>query len=269
MRAASLVVPLLVGLYLAGVSTAGLRADTVRLKSGRTYQNVKTVPRGPHQFIITESGDVIRVNNTDIGSLQVHPVRWTRGVPADRLQSLVEEKVRAMKAQMEKELRHDIRREIRAEREAARKTALERERARFARTWRSALVPGWGQYHDGRSGTALLQGSLYAFFLLNFVLAQQSYAEAHRTYADPILPAVLAAAGGTNGILANLFLQEKRSRALNRGRNNTIRYLSLTGGVLAWSVLDAYYAKSDAAPELAVSFGAQGLEAMFQFRVHF
>lgn len=51
-------------------------------------------------------------------------------------------------------------------------------------TWRSALIPGWGQLYQGRTGAAIAYMSLSAALLMGGILANQAGNEAAQVYQE-------------------------------------------------------------------------------------
>lgn len=246
--------------------------DTVRLKSGRVHSNVKTIPRGKYQFLISKNGQVQRVKTADIERLEVRPVRWESGMQPGQVQSFIEQRIQLFEQQLQKDLRKNIRAEIRAEQKRKAAAAATQRQTRFARTWRSLVWPGWGQYYSGRENLAYVQGGAFAFGLLGYLHHWQRYSKAREAYVDPTLPIVLSLFGGVNGAAATLLEFEQRRRTMERERAHAQNFLLLSGTIAAWSVVEAYYSvgASGGDTQAGLRVDSEGaLVAILRFRVTF
>lgn len=134
---------------------------------------------------------------------------------------------------------------------------------RYEYAWRSALLPGWGQYHNDRQKTSL--GYFSASLLLTgYWLSNVEQLDKLRSAykSSPILP-YSADLGETFGI--NLFMKESKKSAFNTQYSKTLSIYTLMMGFWAWNIFDSYYfSKED--DSLSVSFDYR-TRSVFDFNV--
>jgi len=104
--------------------------------------------------------------------------------------------------------------------------------------WRSAVFPGWGQWHKQDEIKGGIYSSLGIIFLGNLLSNYQSFQKAQADYNSTLgLPYLL----GQNAILYNYITITPKREALLESQNQ----VNLSMGVLAlfwlWNIGDAYY----------------------------
>lgn len=167
------------------VLTAGLAADTVIMKDGRSIEGQITTQNRNEIQIRTTSG-IQRLAKADVRRV----IFSRRETPQDdAVRKAREERERAeQKARLEAEKAAQAEREAEAARaaeaaaaERARQEEL-RSRPRFNAIWRSVVLPGWGQYYQGRSGAAIGFGGGFAAALGLFAYSAQQSGAAQAAY---------------------------------------------------------------------------------------
>ncbi len=228
------------------LASGSLFADTLVLKNGRTYRNVKSVNRGDRLFIVFSNGRTRGFPRSAVKSLTLRKVSWKRGMSAGRVRSLVDEAVRnsvrdeVKKAFAEKK-RED---EIRA-RESEKARRINESKAQAARErrnnalWRSALLPGWGQFYSGRENRAYIFGSAALVSFAYYLNQHSTFTTAQRDYDDSGLPAGLLSITGVGGP-ANFIYFEDRKAVLNRAETAVNRAFFLMAALWSLNLWEVY-----------------------------
>lgn len=104
--------------------------------------------------------------------------------------------------------------------------------------WRSAVFPGWGQYHNERTKTAYLYGSIFVVLGLYHYNNYTSFIKAENAYKS-VIPLPATSEQDTFGI-NYLMLAGPRSNYQDAGKrlNNSLYLLTL---FYLWNIFDAYY----------------------------
>lgn len=255
--------------WAAGMlGTESLLADEIYLKSGKRYVNVKIRPRGNRHVIYFRNGRVLSVANSTIRGLKLRPTSWKkvrRPVPKKKRRPLRRTAYRI------KNMRGDPRARLR------RPPAP--QGWRLSPTWKSTLVPGWGQYSRGArwQGAVFFSGALFLFG--RYVQYRQAHTAAEADYNDPAPTGILSAIGSlgiaerASGIF--LYLQERERVAL-RLEDRTNRSFYLLSAVWAWNIWDirsrvarAPQGSGFSPPSVSLHVGQAGRRLGMRMTVHF
>ncbi len=245
----------------------GLRADRVKLRNGR-------VVRGR---VVSQTSDAIRLKTG----------RRMRVIYKRNIREITYERNRTTRARRKVSRARRVKRGSRRARSRSAARALkpagrtgvpaaERKTALGA-LWRSALLPGWGQYYGDRSRRGVRLGSAFlagAFFMNRYARdyrdAAGDYSQASTNFlvfspagqallgrpSAPKLDAIAFAA--TSSALAST--REARNRTRLRNRLSTTLVLGLYG----WNLYDAYFQFGrESTRRLAITPG-DGLRVSFQ-----
>lgn len=199
-----------------------LRADTIVLRSGIRYADVKVQPVGESHRVFFEDGRVHLISNSDIRSVRRGPTTWTtvRSVDVPKPQEIVPAP------------------------EPVKPPPVREPAPLLSPLLKSIVAPGWGQYAQGRPLAAALYSSLTLLTFQRYWTYRQQHAAAERDYNDP-MPVGLVAAQSTTGVLtvgqaslmniAYLGQKERKVYAIQRQGNNMFLLLS---AVWVWNILD-------------------------------
>lgn len=225
--------------------TPKIFADRLILKNGRRYEDVKLVPQGTYQFVVFSDGRLERIENSQIATLDLLPVRWKTGPDPAQIDRIVSKAVETETQRVRKEEAEKNRQET----EARAATARSNLAGAF---WRSALLPGWAQLHRGDTVRGFSFMGITALFFLNYMTARHAFFKAQNEYNDSLIPAALATTG-QSGIIANIpLIQGRRSLLLTRERKvNTA--VSLLAFVWVVNIADALYFAVDLSGRPSVS----------------
>ena len=249
-----------------------IRSDVVHLKNGRSFHNVKTLNQGDSLFLVFAAGRVKRLRPGEIKKVVVKPVRWKKSVSRARLERLIREAVRRETEDMKKSVRKEMKKtaaqaartetnRLRRLDEQKRALLQKREREKSRRRWnaffRSAILPGWGQYYRGDTvqGLGYLAGSL--FFLTRHRGLRRAHAKTQREYSDAVPPLLGVTAFGPRASYLNYAYLRDRRRVLLLKERAANRVLGLLGAVYALNLLDAAFLNGPAKSALARSDGSR------------
>ena len=176
-----------------------LISDTVILKSGKVFTNVKTFPRGGTHTIKFQNGRAISVPNAKIKIVRIKGVSWKARVQKRQVAVAAVARKRQPSRAAAQQVpvrrppprrvvipRQPIGRELQALREDQKRDPEKESKKRFALgpVTKSILLPGWGQYslgHNWRAGAVAALGipivSYYSIYRAQFNTAQANYSE--------------------------------------------------------------------------------------------
>ncbi len=210
-----------------------LRADTVELRSGVIFADVKAEPLGKSHRIRFGSGRVRMVANSAIHSVRPSPVRWNHPLVVRLVTQMVsppgQPTVPPENPSSESSTKIGI---------------------NWGPILKSAILPGWGQYSVGRKWTGALYSTLTIYALERYWELRQKHATAQDEYNDPIpvsmvsYQAMIGAitipqAGAIN--LAYLSQKEREVNKLETEGNNMVALLAFVWG---WNMVDIAFGKS-------------------------
>ncbi|HMZ60854.1 MAG TPA: hypothetical protein PL048_18910, partial [Leptospiraceae bacterium] len=109
---------------------------------------------------------------------------------------------------------------------------------RWKFVWRSAVLPGWGQWEDGRTGKGIGYGSAFFLLSLNYYIKYANFNAKEKTYRSTLF---LPATQEQDTFLLNYVLlsRPKSDYKSAEGEVNTAFYL--LSGFYLWNLFDAYY----------------------------
>ena len=204
------------------MSGPALFADTVYLKDGKVYKNVKAFPRHGAHRILFASGSQILLANSLIAKVRIGSVHWPKRHPRKETEKSPPKKVPRPQTAREEAPLPGI-----------------RESWQFGAVWKSLAVPGWGQLAMGHTwrGAVFFGGSM---LVLNDYLAKRRlHAQAQEEYSEQLTP-ILLSTQGTNGYFLFLgILEYEKSVLLRRERETNDRVL-LLGLVWGYNIIDAF-----------------------------
>jgi hypothetical protein len=254
-------------------------ADIVILRSGVQYTDVKARPTGSAHTLYFRDGSVRRIPNSQIQSVRPMPTTWSR--PANS------EPIPAPQSDLKRQPELPAPSATEA---GSRENSILSEDATSAfeltPIYKSAILPGWGQYSEGRvaSGAAYSLGSL--FLWQRYWSLRQRHSVAEADYNDP-WPTAAVAAQTLNGNLGVfeavginlLYLAQKEAAVfkLETEVNNTVFAISL---LWAWNMLDIvfgglpwernWFSQQEAAAPLAswhIQLGADAAKFLVVFQL--
>ena len=204
-----------------------VHADTVELRSGTTYTNVKAVPVGNAHRVQFPNGRVRNIPNAAIRSVRPAPVNWPGPAP-------VQPPPGARVAVIES-------------RPPARQESFPFDLSPLAK---SAILPGWGQYAQNRrvSGVLFQLGTACAFQY--YWSIREKHAAAVRRYNDPVLVGVVAAQTATGSLTileaaaVNLTYLAREEREVFRLQDAGNQAFGLLFAVWTWNLLDVIFHSS-------------------------
>lgn len=198
----------------------GLEADTVILRSGLRYADVRAQPVGESHRILFYDGSVKIVLNSEIRSVKRGPTSWATIQPPP--QEIVPPRIEP----------------------APPVVPRPQSPWTFTPAMKSMLLPGWGQYAQGRPLAGAIYASLALATFSRYWIYRQRHSAAEADYNDP-LPVGLVAAQSTTGALTigqaalfnTAYLAQKETKVyqIQRQGNNTLMLLSF---IWLWNMLD-------------------------------
>ncbi len=105
--------------------------------------------------------------------------------------------------------------------------------------WRSALFPGWGQWHEGDRGLGKAFFAAGGVLLVNYVVAYREYQAARSDYQDT--QGIPAAVAGQNTLLLNYILLLDKKEAYAAATASATRGLYLLAGFWMFNLADSYF----------------------------
>lgn len=245
---------LLVPALIVVLGPASLPADTVVLRSGIRYYDVKTRPVGESHRIAFQNGRVVIAKNSTIRSIRPQATSWRRPTTARKASRRAEtKKAPAGSAELPAEkkmglavrsIRPDPDFVVRVPRPPPVPTKPTRE---WGPVIKSVLLPGWGQIAVERKVPGFVYAGLSLFVFREYWTLRQEHAAAEAQYNDPVPVGGVAALALTGSLsltqaaainLAYLSQQERRVFELQTRGNNALLALGLVWG---WNVLDILF----------------------------
>lgn len=222
---------------LAVAFSAGVNADSITLKSGVHYNDVKTRPSAGKHTVYFRDGRVLVISNSEIRSVRPNPTTWQKAV-----RPVPEPKV---------EIAHPSLHAIMAAGVASRSLPLPNAADNATDKWgpvlRSAVLPGWGQYSSDRPKAGILYASGIALLFQQYWVVRNQHAAAERAYNDPLPVGAVALQSLTGGIglgeaaainLTYLAIKERDVFRLQKRGNNLVLLMGLAW---SWNMLDIVY----------------------------
>ncbi len=236
-------------LLVLPVSIIGLHADTVILKNGKRYFDVRTRPSGRTHLVYFKNGRRKRIKNKTIKILRISRVSWKRPVrPKPKRRMVAMRKFDPLFPDPLTVPNLVFKDNTPAPAPAG--------------IWglspltKSTMMPGWGQVAVERkwAGYAFLGGA--AFFLARYLQIRLQHDAAELDFQDPIpTAAIVVSAPGSNilvppatvteqainGIALNfIYLEEKKKGVLRleEAGNNSLIFLGL---IYAWNLFDIWW----------------------------
>ncbi len=218
---------------------AGLLADTLTLKDGtvlegkilsqsqvqiqiQTKEGIKTIPKPAVRRIVFGPSDVEKK-------------------PEKTPEQEEEERQKAEALRKEQEAAERARKEREAELERQRQIQIAEERSRGA-LWRSAVLPGWGQYYKGeeRRGAYFFAGNLAALFVLydGRTKFQANLAKARTAETIGFIGLTMRGSATPANLIARSMFQEARTGMETGGRQAFVGLLAFVG-LYVYNLMDA------------------------------
>lgn len=255
------------------VLAGNLSAENILLKKGGTLQG-KVVEQDQYKLKIRkEDGTIVVLNKTDI--LKVVYKDHLTAAEEDKLRKAEEDKERLKKekeeaaklkkeqeeaARLEKELAAknasaDLEAKRKQEEEARLAEADRKNLTRAGATWRSAVLPGWGQWKQGRKVQAIVYPSIIAVGLFFTYDKHRMYLNAKRDYNNldnpyttngyfraAFSPQSAATVSPAEAVVASQFGPFKGQRESVEKHYQDMQYIgAATLLVYLWNIFDAYY----------------------------
>lgn len=114
--------------------------------------------------------------------------------------------------------------------------------SRWPFVWRSALLPGWGQFEEGNSKKGTAYFGVNALLFANFISARSNYSNAQRAYNSQLGFPAQFDEGDT--FMLNYLLFKPRRDALNSTENVLQNATAALFGFWIWNIADAYIFKN-------------------------
>ncbi|MCT8335449.1 DUF5683 domain-containing protein [Leptospira sp. 85282-16] len=255
------------------VLTGNLSAENILLKKGGTLQG-KVVEQDQYKLKIRkEDGTIVVLNKTDI--LKVVYKDHLTAAEEDKLRKAEEDKERLKRekeeaARLKKEQEEAAKQEkelaaknASADAEAKRKREEELRLAELDRknltrggaTWRSAVLPGWGQWKQDRKVQAIVYPSIIAIGLFFTYDKHRMYLNAKRDYNNldnpyttngyfraAFSPQTAATVSPAEAVVSSQFGPFKGQRESVERHYRDMQYIGVaTLLVYFWNIFDAYY----------------------------
>ena len=171
---------LAVGLFLLACE---LGADTLLLRNGKRYTNVRTRPGGDSHLVYFSNGGKTRVKNLDIRFLRISSVNWSGA-------AIITPEPRQKKRRIDRLNQDPDTPGVYGEEPLPFTPALEQP-FWMSPIMRSALAPGWGQYYVGHkeSGVMFISASALLLGLIYQSTTEHNALEAQ--YNDPLPPTLI------------------------------------------------------------------------------
>ncbi len=229
---------LLVVCLLASVEPSS--GDTVVLRNGRRFEDVKTKPRGRSQVVQFSDGRTISVPNREIRSLYRARTSWSqvrRPRRVEKTEVVVKPEVKEPIEPANSGLAIRILRDE--------PSGLARHPVMELAPWvRSAIAPGWGQWHTDRQAAAVAFAGLGVFLFARYWEARQAHTAAENAYNDRVPTNMIFGAPGFDPALkiglVYVYLRERERTVLTleTAGNNALLFLAVG---YFYNILDAYF----------------------------
>ncbi len=250
----------LVSVILLFSVPASLLAETVFLRSGQYINGELTAQSKDTVTLRTANGEQVILKS------RIKRILYNTTTPDEKKKLEEEAKAEEQKREKERVEREriaDAKRKEEADKRAQAEADRRRDEAAAKKTggggslfrgllseatlagvWRSAVIPGWGQYHQGRQDRAkIYAGAALGTFVLTYYY-YQDYNKKHKTYAgeaDTLLAVTLAAPDSVfAGAAAYGYSNTLKARKEMEKSGNRTNQLFM-GLVLfwAWNIADA------------------------------
>lgn len=266
-------------IFLLVAASSQLLADKVLLKDGSVVEG--EVFHQTSKFIRIRSGTVVRtIDKTDIKRIIFEETKKLTEEEGQKLQAL--EQARAEEARRAEQVRLAREAEARKLEEARKKQEEEKTRqaekpqeiTHGGAIWRSAVLPGWGQFYTGRKSKGFAYGTGFAL-AAGLKLSTAAWAtHARRDYLRSVDQLVFASllVGGPGRTLSGLeFIRlNERQNEFSRMKRNTTIDLYATGIlaiVYGANMIDVILYKPG--KYSIVSFESDGTQASIVYRFGF
>lgn len=253
--------------------TQVVAADSIELKSGGRHHDVlvQEVPGG--YLVRFENGRTLSVTSANVRKIVLAPRTWKRAIVHKNVRSVRTQGVGAQAAQPTS---GNESLKPKAKQAAGSPIAKTTDRPGHARSdtakndsqgqfldgavWRSLLLPGWGQWYQGKDQKAVLFFGASTVLLYGYWSERGAFLAAQEKHNDPLpMSAVALAAPGATGLgVAYLYLEDRKAETRQHARRGN-QLLVLLAGAWAWNVADV---------ALPRSLGTTTLRAGFDFNAH-
>lgn len=109
---------------------------------------------------------------------------------------------------------------------------------KFSYAWRSALLPGLGQWHKGRTDRAWMFGGGSGALAVSYLAFRKEHADAQKAYSRTTVPAFYALF--SEGFFLNYEFVSRKRRELEARERTTNRAAALIGVVWLAGIIDAW-----------------------------
>lgn len=194
-----------------------LLADTVKLKNGKVYSNVKAYPgKGMHRLQFS-NGQRLYIKNEKIAKVRIKPVRWPKRI------KIIAKKIVHNKAIEENALPPGL-----------------SDQYDLGPVWKSAILPGWGQYMLGHSKRGMIISGATLLVFNQYWSNRKQHTRAQEEFSEQITPVVFTSSFGTNGYLAFLIISEQEKAVLLQKEQDTNNMFGILSLIWSWNVIDAF-----------------------------
>lgn len=233
-----------------------LLADTLILRNGKTLEGrVISQNRGVIRFRYAEK--VLKINKSDILRLHYDTLNVTERKAKEK-----EEQKRIAEERKQRQLE-----QIQKQKDEARRAAVEHRKQEIDKqsrnketnkssnaastawsvTWRSAVMPGWGQWELSRQTKSFLYGGLFLAGSAGLFRVNQLWKSARSNLADPSLYLIASPTALRDPALFYLYSQEflSRQEAVDLQYRN-LRYAGISlFAIYIWNIIDVRLFHSD------------------------
>lgn len=267
---------LLVGLVLV-LCPLNLAADTqhVYLRNGRVLtgrvvnQSARKIwLRTDRRILVIAKSRIRRIAyDTPLEQQHLKELRAERRVADRRLQQRLNEELEKARKEWEAEQAKKQQRQLAVERV---QKQTERQQVLTGGLWRSAVMPGWGQYHRGEHKKGYVFGSLFVGSLVLWYRADADYKQAAENLRSTTLnlSAIVLSQRSTASIVASLTLAQAANDEKRVAATNASIFQTLAIGLYLVNMTDALLSEGYVGAGSKKSAGSTGPRFMFGFTRH-
>ena len=199
------------------IMNAPLLADTVKLKNGKVYENVKAYPGTSMHRLQFSNGQRLYIRNEKIAKVRIKAVKWPKRI------KIIPKKIIYHRALEEEVLPPGL-----------------SEQYDLGPVWKSTILPGWGQYSLGHPKRGMLIGGATLLIFNKYWDNRKQHTQAQADFSEQITPIVLTSSYGINGYLAFLVISEQEKAVLLQKEKDTNNMFGILSLVWGWNVIDAF-----------------------------
>ncbi len=222
----------------------GELADTVILKNGKVFTNVKTFPQGGVHIVRFQNGQSMSVPNATIKIVRIQGVSWTIRPPVQQAVALVAHKRQPREQAPARVVPPfvPLERQILPTQPDQKAEAIVEQEWQMGPVTRSLLVPGWGQWWMGYRTRAAIIVAMGVPIVQAYWVHRSEHTEAQSLYSETLTPYLLAQPENSPwGVVAYYSVFNFRRSTLLGKENETNAAVYALLGLWALQALDAYY----------------------------